>query len=118
MNRWQLALLAIFGLCGLVLSNPGQAAYENYALDRIGELGREQCDRAPADFGVVLAAPCRAAIEAFKPQIKPLLAATSKRENFYLFSLYRSDISIPAVKFQGRIESIGIANNFFTYKTP
>ncbi len=118
MTRWQIGLLGIFALCGLALNNPDQAAYENYAVEQVGHLARDQCNQAPGEFGIVLQGPCRAAIEAFKPQIRPLLAATTTRRNWILFSIYRSDISIPVLNFNGQVESIGIFNNFFTYKTP
>jgi hypothetical protein len=102
----------------MVLTNPDRAAYENYAIEQIGNLARDQCDRAPAGLGILLQGPCRAAIEAYKPQLRPLLAATTIRKNWGLFSIYRSDISIPVVNFQAQVESIGIFNNFFTYKAP
>lgn len=122
MKGWQIVLLGIFAGCGIgglmALTNPDRVAYENYAVDRVSSLARDQCDRAPAGFGVMLQGPCRAAVEAFKPQIRPLLAATTSRQNLIFFSLYKSDISIPAVNFNARVESIGIFNNFVTYKTP
>jgi hypothetical protein len=122
MKGWQIGLLGIFAgfsIGGLMaLTNPNRAAYEDYAVDRVSSLARDQCDRAPAGFGVMLQGPCRAAVEAFKPQIRPLLAATTSRQNWIFFSVYKSDISIPAIDFKARVESIGIFNNFFTYKTP
>jgi Domain of unknown function (DUF4359) len=122
MKGWQIVLLGIWAGCGLgglmALTNPDRVAYENYAVERVGSLARDQCDRAPAGLGIVLQGPCRAAIDAFKPQIRPLLAASTTRQNFIFFSLYKSDISIPAVNFNARVESIGLFNNFFTYKTP
>jgi Domain of unknown function (DUF4359) len=122
MKGWQIVLLGIYAFGGIgvvmALTNPDRVAYEDYAVERVSNLARDQCDRAPAGFGIVLQGPCRAAIEAFKPQIRPLLAASTTCQNFVLFSLYKSDISIPAVNFNARVESIGIFNNFFTYKTP
>jgi hypothetical protein len=122
MKRWQIVLLGIYAGCGIgvlmVLTNPDRVAYENYAVEQATSLAREQCDRAPADLGVIFQGPCRAAIDGFKPQIRPLLAATTSRQNLIFFSIYKSDISIPAVNFNARVESIGIFNNFFTYKTP
>ncbi len=116
MTRWQIALLGIFTLCGLALTNPDRSAYENYAVDLVAQLGKEECNRAPGGFGAVLQGPCRAAIESFKPKLRPLLAATSRRQNFLFFSLYKSELSIPGVNLNLSVESIGICNNFFTYK--
>ena len=119
MKVWQLLAIGILGACGLgFLTNPDRDAYETYAVDRVGSLAKDQCDRAAAGLGALIQEPCRAAIEAYKPQIRPLLSATTKRQNLLMFSIYRSDISVPAVNFDGRVESIGIFNNFFTYKTP
>jgi Domain of unknown function (DUF4359) len=122
MRQWQIVLLSILAGCGLggmmALSNPDRSDYENYAVEQIGNLAKDQCDRAPAGLGILLQGPCRAAIEAYKPQLRPLLAATTSRQNWIFFSIYRSDISIPIVNFNARVESIGIFNNFFTYKTP
>jgi hypothetical protein len=122
MKGWQIVLLGIYAGCGIgvlmALTNPDRAAYENYAVEQVTNLARAQCDRAPAGLGVLIQGPCRAAIDGFKPQIRPLLAATTSRQNLIFFSIYKSDISIPAVNLDARVESIGIFNHFFTYKTP
>ena len=119
MKIWQLLAIGTLGACGLgLLTNPDRNAYENYAVDRVGNLAKDQCDRATAGLGSILQGPCRAAIDIYKPQIRPLLSATTNRQNLLMFSIYRSDISLPAIGFDGRVESIGIFNNFFTYKTP
>ena len=102
----------------MALTNPDRSAYEAYAIEQIGELAKERCNLAPAELGVAIQAPCRAAIESFKPRLIPLLAATTTRQNSIFFSIYKSDISIPAVNFHTKVESIGIFNNFFTYKIP
>jgi Domain of unknown function (DUF4359) len=116
MKRWQIVFLGTIGLCGLGLTNPDRSAYETYAVDRIADLAIDRCNQVDG-FGVVLQGPCRAAIAAYKSQLLPILAATTTRQNWGLFSIYRSDIAIPTVNFNVRVESIGIFNNFFTYKT-
>jgi Domain of unknown function (DUF4359) len=116
MKWWQIVLVGIVGLCGLGLTNPDRIAYENYAVEKIGDLARDQCNQAPAGFGEMLKGPCRAAIAAYQPQLRPLLAATTTHQNCGLFSIYRSNISIPAVNFNAQVKSIGILNNFFTYQ--
>jgi hypothetical protein len=119
MKGWQIGLLGIVGVCGLgFLTNPDRVAYENYAVEQAGYLARAECDRVPGGLGMLVQEPCRAAIAAYKPQIKTLLTATTTRQNWGLFSIYRSDISIPVVNFNGRVESIGLFDRFYTYKTP
>lgn len=122
MKQWQIVLTSILAACGLgglmALTNPDRSAYEIYAVDRMSDFAKDQCDRAPAGLGVLLQGPCRAAIEAYKPQFRPLLSATTSRQNWVLFSIYRSDISIPMVNLNAQVESIGIFDRFFTYKTP
>ena len=114
-----IGITIIAGICGLgALTNPNSSAYEAYAEEQLGNVAKSQCDKAPAGFGIVLQGPCRAAIDAFKPQLRPLLSASTSRQNIIVFSIYRSDISIPVVNINAKIESVGIFNNFFTYKTP
>jgi hypothetical protein len=120
--KWQIGLLGIVVGCGLgglmALTNPNRAAYESFAVDRIGELAKDKCDHAPDGLGVFIQGPCRAAIEAYKPELRPVLAATTSRQNWVLFSIYRSNIMVPIVNLQVRVESIGIFDRFFVYKTP
>ena len=122
MKPWQIALLSIvtgYGLVGtMALTNPDRDAYETYAIEQIGNLARDQCSQAPAGLGIFLQGPCHGAIEAYKPRLRPILAATTTRQNWLIFSIYRSDISIPAVSFNAKVESIGIFNNFLIYKIP
>ncbi len=122
MLKWQIGLLVIAAGSGLggvmALTNPSRAAYENYAVDRIGELAKDKCDRAPNGLGVFIQGPCRAAIEAYKPELRPILAAATIRQNWVLFSIYRSNIMVPIVNLQVQVESIGIFDRFFVYKTP
>ena len=120
--KWQIGLLMIVAGAGLggvmALTNPSRSAYESFAVDRIGELAKDKCDRAPNGLGVFIQGPCRAAIEAYKPELRPILAAATSRQNWVLFSIYRSNILVPIVNLQVQVESIGIFDRFFVYKTP
>ena len=120
--KWQIGLLMIVAGSGLggvmALTNPSQSAYESFAVDRIGDLAKDKCDRAPNGLGAFIQGPCRAAIEAYKPELRPILAAATSRQNWVLFSVYRSNIMVPIVNLQVQVESIGIFDRFFVYKTP
>ncbi len=100
----------------MMLTNPERGAYEEYAVEQLGNHAREKCDLAPSGLGILLQGTCRVAIDNFKPQMRTLVSASSNRQNFGLFSIYRSDISIPVVNLGIKVESIGMFNRFFTYK--
>lgn len=121
MTRWKIVLLSIFAVCGLlgiaVLSNPDRSDYEVYAVEKLADLARNQCDLAPGGFGTILKEPCRAAISAIKPELRPIVAQATTRQNLIIFSIYRSNISIPAANLHTQVESIGIFNRFYTYRT-
>lgn len=120
MKHWQLGLFGIFVLGGLsgvmALTNPERAAYEEYAVQQLESQAMEQCEMAKVGLSSILQGPCRAAIESVKPQLLPLVSASTNRQNLILFSLYRSDISVPYVKLTLKVESIGMFNRFYTYK--
>jgi hypothetical protein len=111
-------LLFLGVLIGLVVTNPDRAAYETYAVEQITDLAKAQCNRAPSEYGILLQGPCRTGIEIFKPQLRPLISANTQRQNWYVLSFYRSDVSIPGANFNGQVESIGLLNNFYIYKKP
>jgi hypothetical protein len=122
MLRWQVPAIGILTLlaggAAMVLSNPSQDAYEAYAIEQIANRAKEECNRAPAGFGEVIKAPCRAAVEAAKPKLRPLLKTSTTRQNFVFFSIYKSDLAVPALNFRTQVETIGIFNGFYTYKAP
>lgn len=120
MKQWQIVLLSMLATLGvgglMVLTNPELGAYEEYAVEQLGNQAREKCDAAPSGLGVLFQGTCRVAIDNFKPQLRTLVSASSSRQNLVLFSIYRSDLSIPVVNIGIKVESIGIFNRFYTYK--
>jgi hypothetical protein len=120
MKQWQivlLSMLATLGVGGLMfLTNPEQGAYEEYAVEQLGNQAREKCDLAPSGLGVLFQGTCQVAIDNFKPQLRTLVSESSNRQNLVLFSIYRSNLSIPVVNLGIKVESIGIFNHFYTYK--
>jgi hypothetical protein len=120
MKQWQIVLLstlATLGVGGLMfLTNPEQQAYEEYAVEQLGNQARAKCDLAPSGLGVLFQGTCQVAIDNFKPQLRTLVSESSNRQNLVLFSIYRSNLSIPVVNLGVKVESIGIFNRFYTYK--
>jgi hypothetical protein len=112
-------LLFFVGIAiGLIATNPNRAAYETYAIEQIADLAKAQCNQTPSEFGTLLQGSCRNAIELLKPQLRSPIAANTQRQNWYFISFYRSDVSIPEANANIHLETIGILNNFYTYKSP
>jgi Domain of unknown function (DUF4359) len=110
-------ILFFLGLAiGLILTNPNRAVYETYAAEQVTELAKEQCNRVSSNYGGLLQSPCRTANEVIKPELHSFIAAHTQRQNWYLVSIYRSEIFIPGVKSSIAMELIGVLNNFYTYQ--
>ena len=110
-----LAGAGLGGVMALTNPNPSQSAYESFIVDRISELTKDKCDRAPNELRVFIQGPCRAAIKALEPELQPLLAISTNRENWVLFSIYRSNILVPIVDWQVQVESIEDPDRFYLY---
>lgn len=101
----------------MVVTNPGQATYEDYAVEQLSKyLKEEVCPQAPEALGSFLRRQCTILVDTGRPQIKQVVAQSTKRENFLLFSIYRTDLDvgtlIPAYSF----ETVGICQQFYLYK--
>jgi hypothetical protein len=111
MKHWKLGLFGLFALAGLggvmALTNPETTAYEEYAVKQLEAKAMEQCEMSAIGLSSILQGPCRAAIETVKPQLSPLVSASTNRQNL---------ISVPYVKLTLKVESIGMFNSFYTYK--
>jgi hypothetical protein len=122
MARWQTISFGLFVLGAVLalmaLTNPDSAAYETYLVEQIADRASSECQQAPAGFGEILKEPCQGAIQAAKPHVRKLIDGATTRQNFGLFSRYTSDLSIPELKFNARVESIGAFDRFYTYKLP
>jgi hypothetical protein len=54
----------------------------------------------------------------FSPQARTLIQSNTTRSNFVLFSIYVTNLDVPALSFKAEVESIGVLNSFYTYKVP
>jgi hypothetical protein len=122
MARWQTISLGLFVLAGVLalmgLTNPDGAAYEGYIAEQIADRASAECDKAPGGFAEVLRDPCAAGIRSAMPHVKHVISTATIRQDFLLFSVYSSEISIPQIQFTAKVESIGAFDRFYTYKLP
>lgn len=115
-----IALLALAG--GMALSNPGQATYEEFAVERLTKVLKEEaCQKLV--FG--LEEQCPGWVDDNQAEIKQFVAENTRRQNFIVFSLYTTDLSVrsllPSVPFFASLpsyhfETIGAFQTFYTYK--
>ncbi len=117
------------GLAGvgvaLALTNPGEAAYTEYAAQRLSEyLQADLCPQA----GTLLKGSCRSFVQDNQQALGKIVAKSTRREDYLLWSVYKTDLSIdsmlpsllkdvlneelPAY----HAETIGVFNTLHTYQ--
>lgn len=110
--------VALAGLGGaMALTNPSQEAYEEYAIEQLTTyLKDEACPQAPKVFGDLLQRQCKTLVDSGRPQIQQIITKTTQRQNFILFSIYRTDLEIGPVLPVYHFETVGVLQKFYVYQ--
>ena len=96
----------------LVITNPGQKNYEQYAANRLNYyLKQDVCPEVTQQ----LRNPCRILVDFARPQLDSAIANQTQRQNFLIFSIYQTELSIPATIPDYHFETLGIFDKFYTY---
>jgi hypothetical protein len=110
-------VLGLF-LLGVVMTktNPAQPAYEQYAVSELTNyIKGSVCKKTPDILEKIVNLKCDKLVDTANPQIRDVIAATTDRQDFIVFSIYRTELKlndwIPSYKF----ETVGAFNNFYTY---
>ncbi len=116
--------VALGGLgVALALTNPTQSAYEDYAVDKLTEYLKENiCQKAP-----FLLEGCASTVDAGRSDIQQIIKGSTQRQDFLLFSIYTSDLSVSRLLPSGfsavlsglptyQFETVGVLQSFYTYK--
>jgi hypothetical protein len=100
----------------MAITNPDKSTYEEYAVEQLTTyLTDDVCPQVPKAFASIVSNSCAAIVDSSRPQIQQIISRTTQRQNFILFSIYRTNLSIsPAVPFY-RFQTVGILQNFYTY---
>ncbi|MEO1671047.1 MAG: DUF4359 domain-containing protein [Cyanobacteria bacterium J06631_2] len=109
----------IAGMIGAIAlaTNPGEMGYRQYVDAKIKtELKDRVCAQVAADLGVWLESQCHILISTASPHLAEAIATQTERENFYLFSLYQGNLSLPTPLPKYQVATIGIFGNYYTYK--
>ncbi|MGH8002009.1 MAG: DUF4359 domain-containing protein [Brasilonema sp.] len=97
-------------------TNPNQTKYEEYAVQRLTEyLQSNVCKKSPNLFENLIHWNCEQLLEAANPRMKEIISLSTEKQDFIIFSVYRTDLKlnnlIPSYKF----ETVGAFDNFYTY---
>ncbi|MEB3174798.1 MAG: DUF4359 domain-containing protein [Cyanobacteriota bacterium] len=104
--------------CGvlLALNNPGQRDYERYAAESLSFYLKDRvCPQAPLTFNGALQSYCKTLVDASRPQITTVVARSTSRQNFLLFSVYETRLLLPAPLPGYQFQTLGIMGEFYTY---
>ncbi|MBH8574306.1 DUF4359 domain-containing protein [Nostocaceae cyanobacterium CENA369] len=105
-------------VCGVTMAktNPSQPEYEEYAMQRLTQyLKQDVCNKTSRLIENLLHSKCDKLVDSANPQIKDILAATTQRQDFVVFSVYRTDLKVSAWLPSYKFETVGAFNNFYTY---
>ncbi|GAP94936.1 DUF4359 domain-containing protein [Leptolyngbya sp. NIES-2104] len=111
--------LAVLGIAGLMAAtNPDEAAFGEFALEQVKTQG---CKEAPQ----IIRQQCPQFVQENQAQVKKLIAQSTERQNYGLFSLYRTNLSTRSIipdlpvfldvpAFQ--LETVGMMGRFYIYQ--
>ncbi|QFS42980.1 DUF4359 domain-containing protein [Nostoc sphaeroides] len=107
--------LAALGVA-MAKTNPSQVEYEEYAVQRLTEyLKSDVCKKTTNLIENLIRFNCDKLVDSANPQIQEILSRTTERQNYLIFSIYRTDLKInswiPSYKF----ETVGAFDQFYTY---
>jgi Domain of unknown function (DUF4359) len=107
-----IAIAVLSGLgVSLVMTNPNQLAYEAYATKQLSSYLKDTvCADAPAVFD--LRKQCRLMVNSNQAEIRQFVAKNTHRQNFILFSIYTTDLSVGSFMPSYEVETIGIFHRF------
>ena len=107
--------LAALGVA-MANTNPSQVEYEEYAVQRLTEyLKSDVCKKTTNFIENLIHFNCDKLVDSANPQIQQILSRTTERQDYIIFSIYRTDLKInswiPSYKF----ETVGAVDQFYTY---
>ena len=114
LSKTVVKITAISLIVVLIITNPGTNKYEEYASQKlITYLKNDLC----VQIADSLKSPCYILIDTASPQIQITVSQNTKQTNFILFSIYNTELAIPPITPSYDFATLGIFEQFFTYKT-
>jgi uncharacterized membrane-anchored protein len=107
--------LVVLGVT-MAKTNPSQAEYEEYAMQQLTKyLKSDVCNKTPKMLENLIKLDCDKVVDSASPQVRELVAATTERQDFIIFSIYYTDLKLNSWLPSYTFESVGAFENFYTY---
>jgi hypothetical protein len=107
--------LAALGVT-MAKANPSQVEYEEYAVQRLTEyLKTDVCKKTTNFIENLIRFNCEKLVDSANPQIQEIIARTTERQNYIIFSIYRTDLKISSWIPSYKFETVGAFDQFYTY---
>ena len=97
-------------------TNPNQEEYEKYAVQKLTTyLETDVCKKTPSFLEKLIKVNCEQLLNSATPHIKELITTTPNRQDYMIFSIYRTQIKLDAWIPGYKFETVGALNQFYTY---
>ena len=107
--------LAALGVT-MAKTNPTQVEYEEYAVQRLTKyLKTDVCKKTTNILENLIHFNCEKLIDSANPQMQEIITRTTERQNYMIFSIYRTDLKINSWMPSYKFETVGAFNQFYTY---
>ncbi|MCW5315028.1 DUF4359 domain-containing protein [Nostoc sp. KVJ3] len=107
--------LAALGVT-MAKTNPSQVEYEEYAVQRLTKyLKTDVCKKTTNILENLIHFNCEKLVDSANPQMQEIIARTTERQNYMIFSIYRTDLKINAWMPSYKFETVGAFDQFYTY---
>jgi hypothetical protein len=73
------------------------------------------CKKTSKLLEKLLNSNCDKLVDSTNPQIREVVSKTTERQDFFLFSIYRTDLTLGSWLPGYQFETVGAFNNFYTY---
>jgi Domain of unknown function (DUF4359) len=101
----------------MTMTNPQKQAYENYAVQEIDTYLKENfCTQLPKGLDSILKGQCHTMLDVARPQLEEKISQVTTRQNFVLFSIYQTQLSLPFSDLEYNFSTLGFCQNFFVYE--
>ncbi|MBD2496650.1 DUF4359 domain-containing protein [Nostoc sp. FACHB-280] len=98
-------------------TNPTSQEYEDYAVNQLTQyLKNDVCQKTSKLIESLLNSRCDKLVDSTNPQMRDLIRTTTERQDFMLFSVYRTDLTLGAWLPGYKFETVGAFHNFYTYR--